>query len=141
MSDLAVEALHRLVNAAQCQEFQDVLRSLDVQVLTAFGSAALLFEGREGRPSFANNLDIGVLFRDQSRLFELINVLVSVAGYDQLDIAVIDREHPVLDAEAMCGLPIFEDSPGRYAREQMAAFGRRRDTAYLRQLDLELMAR
>lgn len=141
MSDPAVEAVARLVEAADSPEFQARMRGFGVNVLTVFGSAAPRFEGRVKNALPANDLDIGVMFADPTRLLELIDVLVSIAQYDRIDVAIIDRQHPVLDSEALCGIPLYEDVPGRYANEQMAALAHRRDTAFLRELDLALMAK
>ncbi len=105
-----------------------------MSILGAFGSAT-----REGGD--AADLDIAAGFSGQVRLLELIDLLVATAGYDAIDVAVVDGEHPVLDAEALVGIPLYEETKGAYAEAQMAALGHRRDTARFRALDLERMAR
>jgi hypothetical protein len=53
---------------------------------------------------------------------------------------VLNGEHPVLDAEGLGGIPLYEHRTGAFAERQMAAFGIRRDTAWLRALDLRRLA-
>lgn len=55
--------------------------------------------------------------------------------------AVIDGAAPVLRARALSGLGLYESEPGVFATEQMAALAEERDTAWLRRLDLETLAR
>lgn len=62
-------------------------------------------------------------------------------GYDNIDVAVVTGEHPVLDAEAMGGIPLYERVSGAFAEAQMAAIGHLWDTAKFRELDRKLLAR
>jgi len=110
------------------------LERLGVDVMGAFGSATRA-------NGAAADLDLGVRFSGPVRLLELIDLLVATTGFDGVDVAVIDGEHPVLDAEALCGVPLYERDRGAYAEAQMAALGHRRDTARFRALDLERLAR
>ena len=54
---------------------------------------------------------------------------------------MIDGASPVLRAEALVGLPLYEATRGAYAVTQMAALAERRDTAHLRRLDLDALRR
>lgn len=127
-------ALDRLRRALDAGDLDADLERLGVRVMGAFGSAV-----RGGEEP--NDLDIGVGFTGPPKLLELIDLLVATTGYDGIDVAVVEGEHPVLDAEALCGLPLYEDEAGAFATAQMAALGHRRDTARFRALDLERLAR
>lgn len=127
-------ALARLERAAADSTLDGLVEPLGVVLLGAFGSAT--------RPTGSpNDLDIAVAFDGPAKVLELIDVLVSLTGYDHIDLAVVEGLHPVLDAEALCGVPLYERTRGRYAEAQMAALGHRRDTEWLRRLDLEQLAR
>lgn len=126
-------ALERLRRALDAGELDPRLAALGVRVLGAFGSATR----DDGE---AHDLDVGVVFSGPARVLELIDLLVEVTGFDAVDLAVIEGHHPVLDAEALCGIPLYESEPGAYAIAQMAALGHRRDTAPFRALDLARLA-
>jgi len=127
-------ALERLRRALDAGELDDRLEALGVDVMGAFGSAT-----RPG-PEPAD-LDVGARFTGRPDLLGLIDLLVATTGFDRIDVAVIDGEHPVLDAEALVGVPLYERTRGAYAEAQMAALAHRRDTARFRALDLDRMAR
>lgn len=134
MTRNARQALARLREAAADGTLDRVLEPLDVDLLGAFGSA-LRDDGDPG------DLDIGARFTGKARLLELIDALVALTNYDRIDVAVITGDHPVLDANALTGLPLYEREAGQFAEAQMAALGHSRDTAWLRTLDLEQLAR
>lgn len=127
-------ALRRLQAAVEAGELDRDLEHLGVRVMGAFGSATRA----DGEPG---DLDVGVVFAGPARLLEVIDLLVRATGYDAIDVAVVEGEHPVLDAEALCGLPLYESVPGAFAAAQMAALGHRRDTQPFRALDLARLAR
>jgi hypothetical protein len=54
--------------------------------------------------------------------------------------SAIDSDHVRAPEDGVCE-PLFEAEPGLFATRQMAALTERMDTAWLRRLDLELMAR
>ncbi|HMS46314.1 hypothetical protein [Candidatus Neomicrothrix sp.] len=62
-------------------------------------------------------------------------------GYDNIDVAVVTGEHPVLDAEAMGGIPLYERVSGAFAEAQITAIGHLWDTAKFRELDRRLLTR
>lgn len=130
----AREALKLLRRAAADSTLDAILDPLGVRLLGAFGSATR----PDGNPG---DLDIAVTFDGPPQVLRLIDALVALTGFDRVDLAVVDGSHPVLDAEALCGEPIFEARPGAFAEAQMAALGHRRDTDWLRRLDLEQLAR
>lgn len=127
-------ALERLRCAIDAGQLDADLKRLSVSVMGAFGSATR----PDGTPS---DLDIGVRFDGPVRLLEVIDLLVATTGYDRIDVAVTEGEHPVLDAAALTGVPLYEREKSGFAEAQMAALGHLRDTARFRRLDLEHMAR
>lgn len=127
-------ALHRLKQSTSNGALDELCAALDVDVLGAFGSATRA-------DASARDLDIGVRFNGPNRALELIDRLVELTGFDDIDVVVITGDHPAIEAAALAGTALYERSPGRFADEQMAAFGHARDTAWLRKLDLERLAR
>jgi predicted nucleotidyltransferase len=135
MSVTAVQARDRLIDAATTSDVQSELEALGVDLLGVFGSAASQPQGTEPK-----DLDIAARFSGPVRLHDLIDALVRLTGFDRIDVAVVEGRHPVLDAEALCGIPLYERVAGSFAEAQMAALAHRRDTAPLRELDLEALA-
>lgn len=133
-----VAALGRLRAAADDGSLDVLCQRLDVRLLGAFGSAARAYRGLANRAA-PRDLDIAVSFAGPPRLLELVDALVALTGYDAVDVAVIDGANPVLRAEAMVGVPLYERRRGDYATTQMAALAERRDTAFLRRLDLQAL--
>jgi predicted nucleotidyltransferase len=128
------------VSASRDGRLDEVCERFDVAVMSAFGSAIKesLIE--------PNDLDLGVIFRRDSapggakRRLELWSALVDLVGYEALDLVNLDVDNPVLRAEALTGMPLYESVRGEYAEAQIAAVGERRDTAAMRRRNLELMA-
>lgn len=129
----AVEALGRLEAAASSGVLAQVCARLGVRLLGVFGSAT---RGRHD----ASDLDVAVWFSGPPRLVELVDALVSLTGFDAIDVTVLNDADPVIRAEAMCGPGLFEAEAGAWATAQMAAVVERWDTARIRQLDLRRMA-
>jgi hypothetical protein len=73
------------------------------------------------------------------RELELIGGLVALTGYDAIDLVDVDDANPVVRAEALTGIPLYQDASGVFASEQMAAVAERFDTEWLRQLDLRTL--
>ncbi len=154
------EALARLVEAATSGELDELCERHGVRLLGAFGSAtrsigpahrgAPADPGAPGvphspaTPTMPRDLDIAVSFGvgiDERRrdILGLLDDLVVLTGCDVLDIAVLDGADPVLRAEALVGVPLFEDRAGAYTEAQMSAIAERYDTQWLRDLDLQSM--
>jgi predicted nucleotidyltransferase len=136
----ARSALAVLVSASQDGRLDEMCARFDVAVMSAFGSA---ITDSSIEP---NDLDIGVGFRRDSapggakRRLELWSAFVDLVGYEAVDLVSLDVDNPVLRAEALTGLPLYESVRGEYAEAQIAAVGERRDTAAMRRRNLELMA-
>lgn len=123
----------RLVALAAEGAVDAICEARGVVLLSVFGSAA----GEGGEPE---DLYVAVAFAGEPDLVSLLDDLVAATGYDHIDIAIIDGAGPVLRAEALTGIPLYERERGQFARAQMAALVECRDTAWLRRLSLEAMA-
>lgn len=67
--------------------------------------------------------------------------LTELAGTSAIDLMDLSAAGPVAREQALVGgVPLIEEGPGSFARAQLAAMLERMDTAWLRRLDLELMA-
>lgn len=132
-----------LLRAAENGQLDQICERFDVRVLSAFGSVV------HDSPVEPNDLDVGVSFRrdtegqrvrDPRDRIALWTALVELTGYEGIDLVVLDVDNPVLRADALTGVPLYEFKAGEYAEAQIAAVGERRDTAHLRRRNLELMA-
>ncbi len=86
----AREALDRLRAALVAGELDPDLEQVNVDLMSAFGSAA--HEQSEATAEPADR-DIGVRFDGPVRLLEVVNLLVDVTGYDGIEVAVVTGEH------------------------------------------------
>ena len=106
-----------------------------IAVLTVFGSVA-----RDD--SDPRDLDVAVLPRPRTlvEIMPLLAELQDAAGGD-IDLALLDTAGVVLRERALVGaLPLYEHRPGEWARAATAAVQERMDTAWMRRLDLNLLA-
>lgn len=129
----ALRAKERLVALAAEGAIDQICEAHGVVLLSVFGSAA-----REGGD--AEDLDVGATFAGEADPVGLLDDLVAATGFDGIDLAVLDAAGPVLRAEALTGIPLYERERGQFARAQMAALAECRDTAWLRRLSLEALA-
>lgn len=129
----AHRASERLIALGKEGRLDPICRARDVALLAVFGSAT----GAEGEP---DDLDVGVCFVAGADVVGLLDDLIALTGYDRIDLVVLDGASPVVRAEALTGVPLYERESGQFARAQMAALGERRDTGWLRRLSLEAMA-
>jgi predicted nucleotidyltransferase len=134
----AREALERLIAAADSGELRQLCERYGADLLVAFGSATRT----GGTP---RDLDIAVLFRrDAGRpaLLGFLDELGQLAQTTELDLMDLGRAGPVARERALVGGHVLAElTPGTFAQEQMRAITERMDTAWLRRLSLELMAR
>lgn len=131
----ASRAVERLLAAAGSGELDDVCVDHGVRLLGLFGSAV--------SPGSQNpdDVDVAVSFAGPPDELGLLDELTRITQFDRIDLAVIDGANPVLRAEALVGLPLFEREHGAYANTQMAALAERRDTEWLRKLDLRALSK
>jgi predicted nucleotidyltransferase len=129
------EALRRLRATAESGELDDVCDRLGVRVLSAFGSATTA----DG--TAAGDLDLGVSFVGAPDVLALLAALARLTGFDGIDLVLLDGADPLVRAEALVGVPLYERERGDFATAQMAALAERRDTEWLRRLDLDALGR
>lgn len=111
-----------------------------IAVLTVFGSTVCGSAARGD--SDPRDLDVAVLPRPGTPLeiMPLLADLQDAAGAD-IDLALLDTAGAVLRERALVGtLPLYEYRPGEWARAATAAVQERMDTAWMRRLDLDLLA-
>lgn len=137
MTDDPLAGLQRLRTAEESGELAELCLRHSIRLLVAFGSAVR--EDTQPR-----DLDIAVDFEQGAApdTLRLIDDLVRLTGTESIDLMDLRRAGPVAREQALVAtLPLHESRPGTFARAQMAAISHRMETAWMRQLDLELMAR
>ena len=76
-----------------------------------------------------------------SLVLVLLDDLSVLTGSDDVDLLVLDGAPPTARFAGLVGAqPLYEESPGLFARTQMAAALEFYETAWLRDLDLQRMA-
>ena len=141
---MIAEALRRLEGAAEDGRLQAVCRTLDVVLVTVFGSAV-----RD--PASARDLDVAALFGRRAVMapLELVGALVDIppraggapTGTDAVDLLVLDEADPVARFNATSrGRPLYQDAPTRWGSTQMGYATMLFDTEHLRRAELERMA-
>lgn len=120
---------------AAAGELQRFCADRGIRLLVAFGSA-VTDPGRTPR-----DVDLAVLTGDGPDHFELVADLTRLAGTGAVDVMDLGRAGVLARANALgWGVPLYEDEPGLFAREQMAALGQRMELGWLADLDLALLA-
>lgn len=113
-----------------CDEYAVIL-------LTAFGSVLR----PEAEP---HDLDLGVLFEyaGEHDALGLRDDLVALAGYEGIDLVVLNGAGPVIRERALVGAEVLHEArKSVHANAAVAATMERMDTAWLRDLALEELAR
>ncbi|MPZ87905.1 MAG: hypothetical protein GEU81_07485 [Nitriliruptorales bacterium] len=133
------EALARLRAAAEDGRLEPLCRRHGIRLLGAFGSAT--------DPAWPGprDLDIAVEFERGANgdIIALMNDLMALTRFDRIDLLDLGRAsaNPVARTSALVGgVPLYESESGTYARAQIHAIMQRMDTAWLRRLELELLA-
>ena len=130
----ARDAVAKLVESCGDGTIDALCERLGIRIMGIFGSAA-----REG-PTDPRDVDIAVGFDGPPKELALIDALTALTKYERFDIAIVDHAEPLLRANALVGIPLYERESGQYATEQMYALAERRDTDWMRELDLKTMA-
>ncbi len=129
------DVLARMVAAADDGRLTEVCEHHGVLLLGAHGSAVA-----GNNP--ARDLDLAVLLPPQAGpegLFAFAEAVQQLLGEGEIDVMDLRHASPVARTQALGGLPLFEDRPGRYAAESIAAWSERLDTAWLRRLEREVL--
>jgi predicted nucleotidyltransferase len=130
------QALLRLRELADSGELDELCRAVGIDVLVAFGSVV-----DPTTAPHARDLDLAVVLGDGADVLRVVNVLVSRLHCDDIDVLDLARAGPVAQEQALVAtMPLYERVPGSVAAIRDRAIMRRMDTAWLRRLDLELMA-
>jgi predicted nucleotidyltransferase len=131
-----LEALGTLRSAADDGRLDALCAAHGVRLLGVFGSVV----GPHNPDADPHDIDVAVSLEGPPQVVPLLDELTSLTDCDTIDLVVIDGASPVLRAEAMCGLGLYENEAGLWARTQMSALAERRDTQPLRDLDLRALA-
>ncbi len=91
-----------------------------------------------------HDLDVAVrlMSRDHAHdTLEILDDLYRLTGSERIDLMVLNRADPLARERALTtGEPLFQRSPGDFARAQIAAIMERLDTDRFRVMELELMS-
>lgn len=131
-----IAGLRRLQALADRGGLDELCERHGIAVLTVFGSAA------RGHPA-PRDLDVGVLLRrgTKPQLLALIGDLQDAADTD-IDLVLLNNGGPVIRERALVGsVPVYEHEPGAWAQAATLAVLERMDTDWLRELQLDLLAR
>jgi predicted nucleotidyltransferase len=129
------EAAARLQSGELSESIEALCETFGVKIMTIFGSAA------DPGALSPGDLDIGVqCVTDEVDVIGLTDALISLTDCDLVDLTVLNRGRPLIRAQALCGIGLYERTKGSLAVAQMAALAEMRDTAWLRRLDLERLA-
>jgi hypothetical protein len=130
-----VDAVERLLRAADDGTLAAVCARHSVTILTLFGSART-------DPASARDVDVAAqLGRTDGDVGALVVDLMELAGTDAVDVLVLNSASPVARFAGLVeALPLWEATTGAWASAQMAAALEFYETDWLRRLDLQLMA-
>lgn len=130
-----VAGLRRLQALADAGDLDELCERHGIAVLTVFGSTA---QGAE----YPRDLDIGVLL-EQGRKPDYLPLIRDLqnASEGDIDVVVLNGAGPVIRERALVGsVPLYESRPGAWAQAATQAALERMDTAWMRRLDLDLLA-
>lgn len=132
----AQRQLVNLLAERESGELGELCASLHIDLPVLFGSA-------RRDPVDARDLNIAYAFEHGmvSDDLAVVNAFGSRYG-DGLDMMALDRADPVSLYEALCkGEVLVERTPEKFALRQMFAFGQFCDTQWMRDMQLEALAR
>jgi hypothetical protein len=134
--DAAHEALERLREAAEDGRLDELCQRHGIRLLGAFGTAT--------DPDWhARDLDVAVGFEHGAGgdVVAVINDLVELTGYQDVDVLDLRRAGPVAQTSGLVGgEPLYESEAGAFAEAQARAVEARMDTEWLRRQRLEFLA-
>ena len=127
MNASSLESVPSLIELRKASE--RAARAFNVRLIILFGSAA------RGEARVAD-LDIGVLGRERVDLVELTNQLIRTLHEQHVDVCDLGRADPLLMAlVARDGVPLYEATPGEFARFASLAVRRYADTRKFREVE------
>lgn len=130
-------ALNRLRSEARDGVLARVCGEAGIELLVAFGSAT-----DPGWPVAPSDLDLAVVMATDSDLLRVIDALVAHLAFDRIDVMDLDRAGIVARAQALGrGELLHEQTPGMFAEHQIVALVQQADTQWMRDMQLEALAR
>lgn len=137
MVDGPVAALNQLRHEARRGELAQLCNGAGIELLVAFGSATDV-----DWPVAPRDLDLAVAMTADSDLLRVIDAFVVHLGFERIDVMDLRRAGGVALAQALGrGELLFEATPGMFAEKQILALVRQADTKWMRDLQLEALAR
>lgn len=139
MVTAAVQALERLVELGRSGQLDEVCDRHGIDLVVAFGRTVDAHDVN----AVPRDLDVAVRFGagTDPDAVAVVHDLQRLLRFDAVDLLVLDRAGIVAADQALrTGQPLYERRQGMFADRQMAAMTMRMDTAWLRQLQLELLA-
>jgi predicted nucleotidyltransferase len=107
-----------------------------VDLMVVFGSVV-----RQSGARPPADLDVAVLLDERGDLLTVMNGLIDLLGFQEIDLLDLRHAGPLPRSEALTRCqPLHERHRGLFARSQMAALTERMETRRLRSLDLDLLA-
>jgi len=131
------EALDQLRREARDGSLARFCDAAGIDLLVAFGSATDL-----GRPVPPRDLDLAVIMSGTRNLLQVLDTVVVHLGFEQVDLMDLARAGEVARVQALGrGELLYEDTPGTFAEQQILAFVQHADTRWMRDLELQDLAR
>lgn len=128
-------ALERLLAARDDGRLQPVLDAHGIDLIVAHGSVI----EPDASPS---DLDLAIGHGGRANMFTLMTDLYHLTRYERFDL--LDLESAGIVARGLAlgdGRPVLETVPGSFAERQMVALAMLWDTRWLRDLELDQLAR
>lgn len=134
-TDDPAEALRRLQRAVDDGRLPAVFDAHGVTAAVIFGS--VLDDARS-----AADLDMAIFADGQVDLLDLVEALYQLSGCERIDVLDLSTAGLVARAEALGpGRLLWEAIPGTFAEAQVVALAMLWDTRWLRDVELEILAR
>jgi hypothetical protein len=130
-------ALNQLRRDARSGKLAELCQEVGIELLVAFGSAT-----NPQWPLPPRDLDLAVVMTGGSGLLHALDLLTTHLGSDRIDVLDLGRAGDVARAQALGrGELLYELAPGTFAEQQILALVQQADTKWLRDLQLEALAR
>jgi hypothetical protein len=130
-------ALDQLRRDARSGGLARLCQEAGIELLVAFGSAT-----DPEWPVPPRDLDLAVALTDGCDLLQALNVLTTHLDSEQIDLMDLGRAGDVARAQALGrGELLYERTPGTFAERQILVMVQQADTKWLRDLQLEALAR
>lgn len=137
MADNPRAALNQLRREARDGVLARVCGEAGIELLVVFGSATV-----PSWPVAPRDLDLAVVMTSDSDLLRVIDALVKHLAFDGIDVMDLNRAGSVARAQALVrGELLHEQTPGTFAEQQILALVQQADTQWMRDLQLEALAR